>query len=161
MGPASLFRGAAVRRLSAHTAGAAICGGASGRRPALLADRLRSLVRNPGSPPRSPAQRRELCPRQAALRDRDAAHSDPHSGRDQRLDFKQRVGAVELLANHELRDIIDRRSAHGAALIAAVVRVAVDHGLHMVEPVNRIREASGPEILENLQRFALERLHDR
>ena len=65
----------------------------------------------------------------------------PIPGEKDRLDLQQSVGPLELLADHELGDVVDRRSAHGLALVRAVVGVAVDDRFHMVETVDRVCQA--------------------
>src|SRR5688572_12989132 len=78
-----------------------------------------------------------------------------------RLDLEQGVGAPELLADDELRAIVDRDAGARAAFVGAVMGVAVDDRSDIVEAVDRVRQPLRAEILVDLDRLALERVDDR
>ncbi len=78
-----------------------------------------------------------------------------------RLDFKHGVRSAEQRLQDELGNVVDRDPARGAALIFAVVRMTVDDRLHMIEAIDRVRQASRAEILIDRGWLALQRFDRR
>src|SRR6476646_1502423 len=75
--------------------------------------------------------------------------------------FQQRVGPPETRPDDELRDIIDRFPERRLALVAAVVGMAVNHRLDVIEAVDRIAQALRPEILVDGLGLAFDGVDDR
>src|SRR3954454_23032421 len=77
------------------------------------------------------------------------------------LDFQHDVLLAEHRLQYELRNIVDGRPPGRPSFVRAVVRVAVDDSLHMVEAIDRITQALRSEILINRRWLAFDRSLDR
>src|SRR3954447_24627434 len=79
---------------------------------------------------------------------------------DALLDFNHGILLAEERLQDKLGHIVDRFAEGCPALIGAVMSVAVEDRLHMVEAVDRFAQTLRSQILKDRRRLALERLGD-
>ena len=88
---------------------------------------------------------------------------DPGIGQQQneQLDLQHRILLAEQWQQHELRDIVDGFAERRASFKGAVMCVAVDDGLHVVEAVDWLAQALGTQILMDGRRLSFDCAEDR